>query len=71
MPRNFLRKSKIFQSTRSAGSATKGPGWFAEGDAISIHALRRERDELSELIDDLREISIHALRRERDGCGQL
>ena len=33
---------------------------------ISIHALRRERDQVIKLFTVLRQISIHALRRERD-----
>ena len=35
----------IFQSTRSAGSATFGLDDALHFELISIHALRRERDE--------------------------
>ena len=55
-----------FQSTRSARSATcpagSGSGW----GAISIHALREERDMLHPKSPTFKRISIHALREERD-----
>ena len=57
---------KLFQSTRSAGSATHAAHKGNRALVISIHALRRERDlnDAQSFVSDV--ISIHALRRERD-----
>jgi len=56
-----------FQSTRSERSATaEEKAAEAAGFAISIHALRAERDMTTSLPIQLFEISIHALRAERD-----
>ena len=59
-------RGTVFQSTRSAGSATLA--YFDDYgiELISIHALRRERDLLDILMLFCIVISIHALRRERD-----
>ena len=63
---SFIHLLNIFQSTRSARSATKEAQHDKTGTAISIHALRKERDSCG--VDFLIpiEISIHALRKERD-----
>ena len=64
LPLSVMRR--IFQSTRSARSATKDDGCGSRRRAISIHALRKERDcHLAEHVALIR-ISIHALRKERD-----
>ena len=61
-----LPAEAIFQSTRSARSATAaGYGGGSEG-CISIHALRKERDHLTASAIAPIYISIHALRKERD-----
>ena len=55
-----------FQSTRSAWSATRRPARQSRATAISIHALRMERDSVANCIAISLGISIHALRMERD-----
>ena len=65
LARNSLR---LFQSTRSAWSATNLLAVFEPLGAISIHALRMERDVRTPREVYSRVISIHALRMERDHC---
>ena len=56
----------IFQSTRSARSATFTLLADTHRTQISIHALREERDAFSDPHHKGKDISIHALREERD-----
>ena len=64
MPKRIIEL--LFQSTRSARSATGDECHGRKRHAISIHALRKERDQgLKEAAREKR-ISIHALRKERD-----
>ncbi len=57
----------VFQSTRSARSATLFDCRIGWERLISIHALREERDRIDPLHKHARcTISIHALREERD-----
>ena len=61
----------LFQSTRSARSATSICRSSPTRSEISIHALRKERDFRSACIIKEGIISIHALRKERDFCFSL
>ena len=56
----------LFQSTRSAWSATSGFANDLDDIQISIHALRMERDPRAGGARLRGRISIHALRMERD-----
>ena len=57
----------VFQSTRSAWSATCALQHGFPVFLISIHALRMERDAFLQPVVHIGAISIHALRMERDG----
>ena len=66
MDENDYATIVLFQSTRSARSATsvlRRCGFDAD---VSIHALRKERDADISRIETGRAVSIHALRKERD-----
>ena len=67
IPRIFQTTICAFQSTPSAGRATRGNSCFNVLIDISIHALRGEGDKaISDVINNKDKISIHALRGEGD-----
>ena len=58
---------EIFLSTPSARRATRNVRTDVQRNAISIHALREEGDDIQSEIESYADISIHALREEGDG----
>ena len=66
MPSSVSTISSKFQSTLSVRRATRLTVSNNSKPKISIHALRKESDHLSEIESRQKRISIHALRKESD-----